>query len=93
LIDLDVLQPKHDDVLGQAHPGASELIVEWRALTVAIIERLADRIREKMGLSPIELPLAKILEGGTWSAGRRIARECRPDGGPPVTLLSDGTLF
>ncbi|MGI9420840.1 MAG: DUF1688 family protein [Geminicoccaceae bacterium] len=93
LIDLGLLGPKHDSVLGQAHPGNSELITEWRALTVALIERLAVRIREKLELSPLDLPLAKILEGGTWSAGRRIARERRPDGGPPLTLLSDGTLF
>ena len=93
LIDLDVLRPRHGDVLGQSHADNSELVVEWRALTVALIERLADHIRHKLGLSSAELPLAKILEGGTWSAGRRIARECRPDGGPPITLLSDGTLF
>ena len=93
LIDLDVLRPRHEHVLGQSHAGASELVVEWRALTIALIERLADHIRYKLGLSPSELPLASILEGGTWSAGRRIARECRPDGGPPIALLSDGTLF
>ena len=93
LIDLGLIRPKHEAVLGQAHPGNSELITEWRALTVALIETLARRIREKLDLSPLDLPLVKILEGGTWSAGRRIAREHRPDGGPPLTLLSDGTLF
>lgn len=93
LIDLGLLRPRHDAVLGQAHPGSSELITEWRALTVSLIDRLAVRIRDKLGLSPIDLPLAKILEGGTWAAGRKIARERRPDGGPPITLLSDGTLF
>lgn len=93
LIDLGVIQPRHDAVLGQGHPGNAELIVEWRALTVTLIEEMAGRIREKLGLSPIDLPLAKVLEGGTWSAGRRIARERRPDGSPPITLLSDGTLF
>jgi hypothetical protein len=93
LIDLHVLRPKHDAVFGQAHPGSSDLITEWRGLTVALIDRLAVRIRERLGLSPIDLPLAKILEGGTWSAGRRIAKERRPEGGPPITLLSDGTLF
>jgi len=93
LIDLGLIRPRHEAVLGQAHAGNSHLITEWRALTVALIERLASRIREKLGLSPMDLPLAKILEGGTWSAGRRIARERRPDGGPPLMLLSDGTLF
>jgi len=93
LIDLGLIEPKHEAVLGQAHPGNSELVTEWRALTVALIEKLALRIREKLDLSPLDLPLAKILEGGTWSAGRRAAKERRPDGGPPLTLLSDGTLF
>jgi len=93
LIDLGVLQPRHEAVVGQGHPGSSELITEWRALTVALIDRLAVRVREQLGLSSIDLPLAKILEGGTWSAGRKIARERRSNGEPPITLLSDGTLF
>jgi Protein of unknown function (DUF1688) len=93
LIDLGVLRPKHPAVLGEAHPGASEVVVEWRALTVALIDRLAERIRAKLGLRAAELPLAKVLEGGTWAAGRRIARELRPGGGPPLQLISDGTLF
>jgi hypothetical protein len=93
LIDSGLIKPKHDTVLNQAHPGNSELITEWRALTVALIERLAGRLRDKLDLSPLDLPLAKVLEGGTWAAGRRIARERRPDGGPPIAFLSDGTLF
>ena len=68
-------------------------MVEWRALTVALLDRLAEEIRAKLDRSAAELPLAKILEGGTWSAGRRIAAELRADGGPPLQLESDGTLF
>jgi hypothetical protein len=93
LIDLGVLRPKHEAVLGEAHPGASEIVVEWRALTVALIDRLAERIRARLGRTAADLPLSKILEGGTWSAGRRIARERRSGGGPPLRLVSDGTLF
>jgi hypothetical protein len=40
-----------------------------------------------------ELPLAKILEGGSWAAGRAIARERRLDGVPPIQVTSDGTVF
>jgi len=40
-----------------------------------------------------QLPLAKVLEGGTWAAGRRIAGEKRPGGAPPLTIASDGTVF
>jgi hypothetical protein len=39
------------------------------------------------------LPLAKILQGGTWAAGRKIARERRADGSPPLRVVSDGTVF
>ena len=93
LIDLGLIQPRHEAILGQTHPWNAELVTEWRALTVALIEVIATRIREKLELSPIDLPLAKVLEGGTWRAGRRIARECRPDGSPPLTLLGDGTML
>jgi hypothetical protein len=93
LIDLGVLVPKHAGVLAEPHEGASEPVVEWRALTVALIDELADRIRTKLGMTAAELPLPKILEGGTWSAGRRIAAQLRPGGGPPLHVISDGTLF
>ncbi len=93
LLDLGLLRPKHAAVLGEAHAGSSAIVVEWRALTVALLDRLATRIRAKLGLSAAQLPLAKILEGGTWSAGRRIAQTLRPGGGPPLRLQSDGTLF
>jgi Protein of unknown function (DUF1688) len=93
LIDLGVLRPKHDAVLGEAHAPSSEIVVEWRALTVTLIDRLASLVRRKLGRSSEELPLAKVLEGGTWSAGRRIAKELRPDGSPPIRLISDGTVF
>ena len=42
LIDSGLLVPKHAAVLDEAHQADSELIVEWRALTVALIDRLAD---------------------------------------------------
>jgi hypothetical protein len=93
LIDLGVLVPKHAGVLAEPHEGASEVVVEWRALTVALIDELAERIRGKLGMTVADLSLPKILEGGTWSAGRKIAAERRPGGGPPLHVISDGTLF
>ena len=67
-----------------------ELIVEWRALTVALIDELAPRIRAYLGAPA--LPLACILEGGTWAAGRELAAELRA-GNPPLSIDSDGTVF
>jgi len=77
----------------EAHDVSSELVVEWRSLTVALLDKLAELIRAHLGMDAEALPLAKILEGGTWAAGRAIAREKRADGSPPITVISDGTVF
>ena len=92
-VDTGVLEPKHDGVLTETHEVGSEVVVEWRALTVALLDALAPLVRARLGKTEAELPLAKLLEGGTWSAGRRIARDRRPGGGPPITVASDGTVF
>lgn len=93
LLDSGLLELRYAD---QAHlpraPG-SDLVIEWRALTVALLDRLADPVRARLGRTAEAFPLAKILEGGTWWAGRRLAAERRPDGGPPLVIQSDGTVF
>jgi hypothetical protein len=92
-VDGGVLLPKHPGVLRDEHEVSSDVVIEWRALTVALLDRTAVRVRELLGLSAADLPLAKVLEGGTWRAGREIAAELRPGGGPPLRVRSDGTVF
>lgn len=92
-IDLGVLGVRHDALLKYPIPVEDEAVVEWRALTLALLDRIADPVRARLGKTAAEMPLARILEGGTWAAGRKIAREKRPDGGPPLTVASDGTVF
>jgi hypothetical protein len=92
-VDLGVLVPKHDAVRNAVHAPGDEVIVEWRALTVALLDRVAQLVREKLGKTPAELPLPNILEGGTWAAGRAVAARLRPDGGSPIQIASDGTVF
>jgi hypothetical protein len=92
-LDLGVLTPKHAAVLEQVHTPADEVVVEWRALTVALLDVLAERLRQMLGRTPEALPLVKILEGGTWRAGREIAKTRRADGRPPLSIASDGTVF
>jgi hypothetical protein len=75
------------------NPVDGTLVVEWRALTVALLDRIAPLVRERLGVGEQAFPLARVLEGGTWAAGRRLAREKRPDAGPPIRVLSDGTVF
>jgi hypothetical protein len=55
--------------------------------------RLAALVRTALGLAAAAFPLASMLVGGTWAAGRELAFARRPDGGPPFAIGSDGTLF
>lgn len=92
-IDTGVLAFRDPADAARDHDVAAALVVEWRALTVALLDRLAEAMRRRLGLDDTSLPLAKVLEGGTWEAGRVIARKLRPDGSPPVKVVSDGTVF
>lgn len=92
-VDASVLELHEPLRILEAHDVSSELVVEWRSLTVALLDKLADVIRGRLGMDAETLPLAKILEGGTWAAGRAIARDKREGGASPITVVSDGTVF
>lgn len=92
-VDTGVLALRDPADAGRDHAVDTPLVVEWRALTVALLDRVADKIRRALGLDAATLPLAKVLEGGTWAAGRSIAFERRRDGAPPIKVISDGTVF
>lgn len=93
LIDSELLKVKNKHLLSEPQDPGSEAIVEWRALTVALLDELAQLIRKQLHKDATTLPLAKILQGGTWEAGRQIARKKRPQGTPPIQIISDGTVF
>ncbi len=92
-LDLGLLQLRDPAMLAVAHPPDAPVIVAWRGLTVHLLDMVADRLRQRWGMDAAQLPLAKVLQGGTWQAGRAIAQQRRADGGPPLRLLSDGTVF
>jgi hypothetical protein len=92
-IDTGVLVLREPAEARHAHAVGSTLVVEWRALTVALLDRLAAIVRQRLGMSAEVLPLAKVLQGGTWAAGRQIARGLRANGAPPLTVIGDGTVF
>ena len=71
----------------------SELIVEWRALTICLLDLIAIEIRKNFNKTEDDLSLPKILQGGTWAAGRKIANRKRDGGTPPIAIKSDGTVF
>lgn len=93
LIDSTLLTVKDSDVLRKAWAPDSDLIIEWRALTIHLLDQIADKVQKALKKSPQEFPLAKVLEGGTWWAGRFLAKEKRPNGEPPIQIKSDGTVF
>ncbi len=93
LVDSGLISLKDESLLDKSHKPNSELIVEWRALTIVMLDKIANNIRSALGFSPEEFPLAKVLEGGTWWAGRRLASQKRSDSSPPIKLDSDGTVF
>jgi hypothetical protein len=92
-VDTGVLQLADPADAARTHLVSDPLIVAWRAMTVALLDRLAPMVRARLGVDEASFPLARMLEGGTWAAGRRIAAQRRPGGGPPFTIISDGTVF
>ncbi|MBE3637906.1 URC4/urg3 family protein [Mangrovicoccus sp. HB182678] len=92
-LDAGVIALRHPREAAVPQAPGSALVVEWRALTVILLDKVADLVRRKLKLSAEQLPLASVLEGGTWATGRRLARRKRPGGTPPISLVSTGTVF
>ena len=59
---------------------------------MALLDELAPMVRAALGVGADVMPLACVLEGGTWAAGRVLAQRHR-DGLPPLTIITDGTVF
>jgi len=92
-VDMGVLVPRDFAASSRVHAVSDPFVVGWRALTVALLDEIAPMVASRLGLTIEEFPLARVLEGGTWAAGRLIAREKRADAGPPFQISSDGTVF
>ena len=92
-IDTGVLNLKDPDLITKSHAPDSEIVVEWRALTIVLLDKIANLVRAESGKNKNTLPMASILQGGTWAAGRRLANEIRDNGEPPFIIDSDGTVF
>lgn len=92
-VDTGVLRLADPAGAERPHQVSDPLVVAWRAMTVALLDLLAPKVRALLGVSERDFPLARMLEGGSWAAGRRIAAERRADGGPPFQIISDGTVF
>ncbi|MCC6647170.1 MAG: DUF1688 family protein [Polyangiaceae bacterium] len=92
-VDGGALSLRDPSLYREAHLPGSPLVVEWRACTLSLLDDLHPLVCAALDRSPTDLPLASVLEGGTWATGRLLARERRSDGAPPISIVSDGTVF
>jgi hypothetical protein len=92
-VDFGVMTSQTPDFWAIKRKVSDPAIVELRALTVHLLDLTGQMARTKLGKSSAEMPLAKILQGGTWTAGRHVAASKRAGGGPPFEIDSDGTVF
>ncbi|KZF23829.1 DUF1688-domain-containing protein [Xylona heveae TC161] len=104
-VDLGVISLKKDALergcqkSGQDLPlfsPSDDVIVEWRALTVSLLDRLHPMVNARLAQkgATVELSLAQVLEAGSWKAGRTLAAKYRPSSkSSPILIESDGTLF
>ncbi|KAF7553545.1 hypothetical protein G7Z17_g3552 [Cylindrodendrum hubeiense] len=102
-VDLQVLRlKKHDLEQGQKMSGqtlpqfdaTSDVIVEWRAMTVALLDQLYGIISDRFGALGVKLSMAQMLEAGTWKSGRELAATNRPETkSSPILVNGDGTLY
>lgn len=88
-----VLKDPSEILNRQFHPS-DELIVEWRALTIVLLDQVYAMWKTKYNVTDASaFPMVKLLEAGTWKAGRKVAKTLRPNGTPPIQIQSDGTVF
>ncbi|KAL4805759.1 hypothetical protein BDV18DRAFT_139807 [Aspergillus unguis] len=104
-VDMGVLTLKPEALAkGLAHASSTdglscftaggEEIVEWRAMTVALLDLLLDRANARGQFGGASLALPQLLEAGSWKTGREIAAEKRPGSRcSPILNDGDGTLF
>jgi hypothetical protein len=97
-VDLGVLTLKEKTLQRGLQASGGELpqfdagddaVVEWRAMTLVLIDKLHPVVEARMGLS-----MAQLLEAGTWKSGREVAAKRRPTTkSSPILIRSDGTVF
>ena len=87
---LELKDPKFRTTVAEP---TSELVVEWRALTIAILDELVPQVARKLELPEEHFSLLMLLQGGSWSAGRLLAYRRNNNGDPPIKLKNTGAVF
>ncbi|RFU74720.1 hypothetical protein TARUN_7532 [Trichoderma arundinaceum] len=75
-------------------PSTGDVIVEWRAMTVALLDELHKLVNDILAPQGVSLSLPQLLEAGSWKSGRELAAKYRPETrSSPILIDGDGTLF
>ncbi|KAJ5083778.1 hypothetical protein N7456_013205 [Penicillium angulare] len=102
-VDIAVLSLR-EDVLKQGQENSqqetpsfdatSDVIVEWRAMTVALLDKLHESVQKHFSKQGVQITMAQMLEAGAWKGGRELAAKYRPSTkSSPIVIQGDGTLF
>lgn len=91
LIDGELLVPRLEGTVAVVHSASSEVVIEWRALTVSLLDRVAEAVRKELGVSAEALPVGHLLPA-IRAAGRAAAHDRRGADIPPIRVDGDGVL-
>ncbi|KAI9729668.1 MAG: hypothetical protein M1818_008421 [Claussenomyces sp. TS43310] len=73
---------------------SDDVVVEWRAVTVGLLDELLAEINKDLGLrGSNELSMTQMLEGGSWKGGKEIAEVSRPNTKEPPIITLRGVVF
>lgn len=92
-VDMKLIIPKDVTAYDKEYNVSDPFIIEWRALTIVLLDILAQKMQKFRDVSPSVLPLPAVLEGGSWSAGRKLAKQLRSSASPPFKIKLTGTVF
>jgi hypothetical protein len=91
LIDTGVLRLREPGRVPAEWHASDELIVEWRACTVSLMDEVVARVRGELHVDAQRLPPGCILQGGCVPASRELAGRLR--GGRPALRVVGGTAI
>ena len=88
LLALGLVRPRHAAITRLAHPPSSDIVVELRCLAVALMDRLADRVRAHLDLPVERLPVIRLLGPVARLAKERIERASPAHASPSIAIAS-----
>ncbi len=90
LLDTGVLRPRDAAHLEREWLASDELIVEWRACTLSLMDEVVARVRGELHADAHRLPPSVILQGGCGPVAHELAQR---RAGRPALRVAGGTAI